>query len=247
MLASDIGPRPAGSDANVRATRYVEEILTNAGYSVRRQTFALPQGGTADNVIARNPAVDYSGGYLIVGAHFDTVKDSPGANDNGSGTAVTLTLAEELVGRRVPVEFIGFNAEERQPTAPKGRMGLTSGSRAYVEVMKPTEKLLAMISIDMIGNGPTVLLVRLSGYPESVRTELARVASAAGIPHTLSSKGDVSDHAVFARRGVPGAFLYSGDHPSFHKPSDVYSVVRRQSVDWTGQIAGGWLVSRTGS
>jgi aminopeptidase YwaD len=243
-LATDLGPRTAGSEAEKAAAKYLEDVFRSFGYEVRRQQFELPQGGTAENIIARHPRVDYSGGYILVGAHFDTVADSPGANDNASGTSVALALAEAFKGRRWPVEFVGFTAEERQPGAPQGALGITHGSRWYALSMKSTDKMLAMLSIDMIGNGSSVLLVRLTGFDPSVRTELNAVAERLNIPHTLSSKGDVSDHAQFARKGIPSAFLYAGHHPSFHKPTDVYEVVRPRSVDWTGRIAGEWLISR---
>jgi aminopeptidase YwaD len=243
-LATDIGPRPAGSAAEKAAAKYVEDVFRSYGYEVRRQPFELPQGGTVDNIIARYPKVDYSGGYILIGGHFDTVANSPGANDNASGTSVVLALAEAFRDRRWPVEFVGFNAEERQPGAPQGAQGITHGSRWYVLSMKSSDKITAVLSIDMIGNGNSVLLVRLSGFDASVRTELNAVAESLNIPHTLSSKGDVSDHAQFARRGIPSAFLYAGNHPSFHKPSDVYEVVRPRSVEWTGLIAGEWLITR---
>jgi Zn-dependent M28 family amino/carboxypeptidase len=243
-LATDIGPRPAGSQSEKTAAQYLEDTFRAAGYEVRRQPFNLPQGGTAENVIARHTKADYSGGYIVVGGHYDTVAVSPGANDNGSGTAVTLALAQIFKDKRWPVEFVGFSAEERQPQAPSGYLGLTTGSRAYVNAIKPTDKVTAMLSVDMIGNGSTVLVVRLRGYTESVRAELAAAATRLAVPHTLSSKGDVSDHAPFARSGIPAGFLYAGDHPSWHKPSDVYEVVRPRSVEWTGRIAAQWLLTK---
>ena len=67
---------------------------------------------------------------IIVGAHFDTVSGSPGANDNGSGTAVVLAVASILAAtpcRTSPITFAFFDEEE---------VGLV-GARAYANSLNP--------------------------------------------------------------------------------------------------------------
>ena len=63
---------------------------------------------------------------LVVGAHYDTTPDTQGANDNGSGVAVALTIAEELADDELPFDlrFVMFGAEE---TGLNGSFAYTSG------------------------------------------------------------------------------------------------------------------------
>ena len=104
-LSVRIGPRPDGSPAEARAAAYIQKIFADAGYRVRFEPFALPGGGESANVIAflPDPAFDpQRDRHLLVGAHYDTVLGSPGANDNASGTAVLLEVARALAPARLP-------------------------------------------------------------------------------------------------------------------------------------------------
>lgn len=81
---------------------------------------------------------------LIIGAHYDTVPTCVGADDNGSGVAVLLELAEYLSAHptKYPIQLVAFDMEE---------YGL-SGSRAYAEKLKgDKQKLRLMISLEMLG------------------------------------------------------------------------------------------------
>src|SRR5262249_15212437 len=77
-----------------RAARTIEATLTSYGYSVGRQEFAVA-GRTVRNIDA---VIEPRAGIadpqvIVVGAHYDSVAGSPGANDNGSGVAAVLELA----------------------------------------------------------------------------------------------------------------------------------------------------------
>jgi Zn-dependent M28 family amino/carboxypeptidase len=81
---------------------------------------------------------------IIIGAHYDTVAACVGADDNGSGVAVLLELAEYLSTHptKYPIQLVAFDMEE---------YGL-SGSRAYAEKLKQEkQKLRLMISLEMLG------------------------------------------------------------------------------------------------
>src|SRR5439155_19212893 len=90
------------------------------------------------NVVARKPGA--SGKTVVVGGHYDSVPTGPGANDNGSGTAVTLEVARVMAGRDYPhtLEFVAFDAEE---------LGLL-GSEYYVGQLTPEQRqaVVAMIN-----------------------------------------------------------------------------------------------------
>lgn len=79
---------------------------------------------------------------VVVGAHYDTVPGSPGADDNATGVAVLLELARQFAGKppRRPVRLVAFDLEE---------YGLV-GSRTYVEALKG-QPIHLMLSLEMLG------------------------------------------------------------------------------------------------
>lgn len=100
---------------NLQARNLIRQALTAWGYEVELQT-------RYHSVLAR-PANEGSEPYILLGAHYDTVPRSPGADDNASGVAVCLEAARVLARHKVPVRIAIFNAEED---------GLL-GSRWYLE------------------------------------------------------------------------------------------------------------------
>lgn len=249
VLSVEIGKRVAGTQGEEKAAQYIELTMKAAQLDVSRQRFTRADDGMSANIVGRISGADYSKGYLLVGGHFDTLGESPGGNDNGSGTAVVLTLAEhfgESAGgfsqRRVPIEFVAFAAEEVDPDSKKHH----EGSLAYAESLSNPATNLAMLSIDMVGNGPDLKIVGWRGHQSPLTDELAAIATEIGIPHQVIVKGDISDHTSFLRKGVPASMLWSGDHPSLHKASDTFDVVQVESVERTGRLTLEWLRRRNG-
>jgi aminopeptidase YwaD len=139
--------RPVGSQGQ-RDTRHVlRERLEGWGLPVREQVFhwAGSPGVELVNLEVRLPGSGHAPPVLIVGAHYDAVPGSPGADDNGSGTAVVLELARRLRVHVLPVELrlVFFDAEER---------GLV-GSRAYAGSLSGDERsrILGMINLETVG------------------------------------------------------------------------------------------------
>ena len=143
-LRKIVGERTAHlSDAHlVEVFRYVKESLETYGYAVELDPFTF-QSETFENIIARKNGMK-SDARIIVGAHFDSVPGSPGADDNASGVSVMLELARILAERKWnhTVEFIGFHMEEWNMI----------GSQAYVEKLKRDRiQIRGMISLEMVG------------------------------------------------------------------------------------------------
>lgn len=143
-LEKIVGERtPHSSDVHLsEVMNYLKHSFQTFGYEVERHLF-LFSGETFENMIARKKGVQ-SAEKIIVGAHFDSVPGSPGADDNASAVAVMLELARILADRPFhhTVEFIGFHMEEWNMI----------GSTAYVEKLKKeNEKVLGMISLEMVG------------------------------------------------------------------------------------------------
>lgn len=124
------GPRHpyGGPSALERAVRYAADVLRSVGYDVERRPFTF-RDREFDNLVARRKGSDPDAPRVLVGAHVDTVRSSPGADDNASGVAGLLEsarlLAEDDFARTL--ELVVFNLEEQQ--------GLTYrvGSRRFVE------------------------------------------------------------------------------------------------------------------
>ena len=218
VLAGEIGPRPAGSAGDRRGVRYVATELASYGYDVTLQRFRLPQGGRSRNVIVRTAGAG-SETSLVVGAHLDTVRGSPGANDNASGIATLLDLAARLRDRTdLSLTLVAFGAEEFQPGTGEHHIG----SDAYVRAMDETERdaLDAMISVDMVGKLRRFIVARLAGTKRGAARLLAQAVRDAGLRPRVRVLGDISDHGPFARAGMPAAFLWTGDEPHHHESTD---------------------------
>lgn len=221
-LAVTIGPRPAGTRPEAQAARFIAGRLAALGYSVRCQPFPLPGGRRSANVVATRSA---SQPLLLVGAHYDSRPGSPGAEDNASGVAVLLEAARILAGHELPVQFAAFGAEER--TGP-GRRSHHFGSRHYVHTA-PSGHLKGMVGvlcIDCVGSGPQF---RLRGHAGD-GGRLARRCRDTAWAHGLRPEGGRapmdSDHAPFARAGVPVAYFFRLPHPQTHSRRDQPSRVR---------------------
>ncbi len=219
VLAHDIGPRPAGTRSDRRASRYIQTWFEELGYTSTRRRFTLPQGGHSWNVIARVPGAP-TASPIVIGAHYDTVAGSPGANDNASGVGVLIDLADAL--RNSPhassVTLVAFGAEEFQPGTGKHHVG----SDAYVRRMSDADRdaLRAMVSADMVGKARRFIVARLAGSRRGASRLLADAVRSEGMRPKVRVLGDISDHGPFARAGMPAAFLWTGDEPNHHQPSD---------------------------
>jgi hypothetical protein len=110
VLARRIGPRHLNRPpALAAAARYVEQQMAAYGYTVERQPF-LAGGVTVANVEARHSTTTR---YFVVGAHYDTVPTTPGANDNASGVAALLELARRFADdQNAAIRFVAFVNEE---------------------------------------------------------------------------------------------------------------------------------------
>jgi hypothetical protein len=233
VLAGRIGPRPAGSAAYRRAVRHVIEVLSGYGYETRRSVFAVSPNVKSSNVIGRWPG----GGphSVLIGAHLDTVRGSPGANDNGSGVGTMLELARYFAGRpQAPaVRFVAFGAEEYQPN---GRHHV--GSAVYVRRMDPEERseLEVMVSADMIGKARPFIVGWMGIGPRAGVRAVVSAARRVNVATHREELPDWSDNGPFERAGMPAAFLWTGFEPNHHEPTDRVLNVARRALRRAGRL-----------
>jgi Zn-dependent M28 family amino/carboxypeptidase len=233
FLSVTLGDRSIYCPKNLQAAAdYVFQNFAAMGYAPRRQTF-ISMKEEVGNVIAgdENP-----GGYYILGAHFDTVAGTPGADDNASGVAVLLEvarLARNLTPPK-PWAFIGFTCEE-----PPAFFTPDMGSRVYVKRARQQKaNILGMLCLEMVGyysqaphSQSLPLPLKLMGYPTTgnfiglvsdrrsrplmVRLEAAiqggcrlpTVTLAVPLGGHILPEVRLSDHANFWDEGYPAIML----------------------------------------
>jgi Zn-dependent M28 family amino/carboxypeptidase len=149
MLADSIGERHVWRfDALRRAAGYIREQFAAAGYEPATQSFDVHRV-PVENIEAALPGAAAGDEIVVVGAHYDTVQESPGANDNGSGVAAMLELARRFAGspRARTLRFVAFTNEE-PPFFQTPQMG----SVVYANAARARgERIVAMLSLETIG------------------------------------------------------------------------------------------------
>jgi Zn-dependent M28 family amino/carboxypeptidase len=146
-LATGIGGRIVTSGLE-RAGRYIEQELRSYGYLPRRLSF-IAGGYTFANIEAENSGGQNLDEILVIGAHYDTAGNLPGANDNASGVAATLELARRFAGakRARTVRWVFFTNEE-----PPYFQTEAMGSYVYAKGCRERrERVSAMLSLETIG------------------------------------------------------------------------------------------------
>jgi len=149
MLAGEIGVRFFQDLERLEETAtYISDQFTSFGYQVTRQPFVF-KGNTYHNIIAELRGGASPETLLIVGAHYDTVRTTPGADDNASGVAGLLGLARELANARMErtIRFVAFALEE-WPVYRSSNMASYHYAKSLTE---KNERVEGMICLEMIG------------------------------------------------------------------------------------------------
>jgi Zn-dependent M28 family amino/carboxypeptidase len=163
------------------------------------------------NVLTNTP-LSSDDSLIVVGAHLDSVREGPGINDNGSGSAAVLEaalqLAREPTQARSRVRFAFWGAEEN---------GLV-GSRHHVNALSEQERrhIALYINLDMVGSPNFVRFVQGSAATDDSSAALARRELVTDFrEHNLTveerSGGRYgSDDTSFSEKGIPTVGLYAG-------------------------------------
>jgi len=149
-LSQDIGQRSHRDIKELNSTAdFIEDKFRSYGCVVKRQAF-IYNNNTYHNIIAEVKGAENSADeILIIGAHYDTVIGTPGADDNASGVAVLLELARltALKPLKKTTRFVAFCLEE-----PPAFMTKHMGSYVYAQSLKDEgAKVYGMISLEMLG------------------------------------------------------------------------------------------------
>lgn len=249
VLCEEIGPRSLSQPAALeRAADYVEASLAGHGYAVQRQPYEW-RGGAFRNLIVELPGASRTEEVVVIGAHYDTVPQTPGADDNASAVAALLELAGRCHDLRPArtVRFVAFTLEE-----PPAFFTPHQGSRVYARSLRQRgEKVAAMVALEMLGyytdepNSQRFPLWPLRWfYPTTgnfigVVGNLRSRALARQVARALQAGTDLpvewlagpaaipglalSDHASFWLHGYPAVMVTDTAfyrNPHYHRPSD---------------------------
>jgi Zn-dependent M28 family amino/carboxypeptidase len=146
-LSVNVGERHMGKEDSLNMTAdYIESVCQASGYSVQRQTYSCYDKSVSNLIVKKEGEQD---GVVVVGAHYDTVWGTPGADDNASAVAGLLELARLHKGslNRKHLNFVAFVNEE-PPCFGSHKMG----SMVYAKHLKDSKVPVdVMIALEMIG------------------------------------------------------------------------------------------------
>jgi peptidase M28-like protein/PDZ domain-containing protein/PA domain-containing protein len=189
---------------------------------------------TVDNVLAYLPGQTEE--YIIIGAHydhlgrgnFDSLAPSqigqihPGADDNASGTAGVLELAQRFAPMKGQLHrgilFACFAGEE---------LGLLGSAEWVKEPTRPIDKAVAMLNMDMIGRTrDDKIYIGGVGTGSTFQKALDAAQKNSSFKIEYSPGGySSSDHMTFVTKRIPALFFFSGLHSDYHKPSDTWEKI----------------------
>ena len=206
--------------------------------------------GMVRNLIVHQYGLDRTAPQIVIGAHYDSVLGTPGADDNASGVAGVMDLARRFAQRtcRRPLSFVLFPHEE-----PPFFLSAKMGSRRYARSLRDRqEEVYLMLSLEMIGYAradqnqhyPFPLMRILGGYPKKanflavvgnlrtgVKTRHLCQAMRKGASiriEWLSGPGFLpplflSDHSSFWKYGFPAVMITDTAflrNPHYHRSTD---------------------------
>lgn len=252
-LSVDIGERTIRKYENLEESRrYIIDYFTRYGGLPREEAY-VASGHRVANIITEIRGTEHPEQILLVGAHYDTIEDTPGADDNASGIAGLLEMYRLVSGARYKktARFVAFTLEE-PPFFSTDLMGSMVHAR---NCRKRRDRIDLMVCLEMMGFGSrrchqdypvnhnreeypvygsymsVISLPSNAGpvhewrkvYNDHARCKIYEYIGPASIPGM-----DLSDHMSFIRSGYPAIMLsdtgfYRNKH--YHSPDDTYETI----------------------
>jgi Zn-dependent M28 family amino/carboxypeptidase len=253
FLASEIGERTLNKYENlVRSGEFIKNYFSEFGHEPREESYTV-QSKKVSNIIAEIKGYEEPEKIIILGAHYDTVQDSPGADDNASAVAGLLEiyrLASKFKFRRT-VRFVAFTLEE-PPHFSTDNMGSMVHAKGCIS---RKENIELMICLEMIGFASKKCLQKFPNdffknkYPP--RGDYLAVAGTPSMSEHVfawkkryntyakhkifdliapaSIRGiDLSDHASFMKNGIPAIMITDTGfyrNNNYHQKSDTFDTI----------------------
>jgi aminopeptidase YwaD len=231
-----------------------EELLSwlqDDGLEVRLDAKVEPLQVAVYNIVGRLPGRDpaLADEVIVVGAHYDhlgmggpgslapdVVAPHNGADDNASGTAVLLGLAEYFAANPQlrparSLVFVAFTGEE---------MGLLGSEHFVSDPPFPLEDAVAMVNFDMVGRLREGKLQVFGTETAEQFPALLDSLDEADTLLTLSRIGDgygPSDQTSFYAHDIPVLHLFTGTHSQYHRPEDDWQLINAEGLAEVGEFA----------
>lgn len=222
-LSVRIGPRSwKDFEALTKTKDYINEKLRDWGYSPVEHKFTY-KGREYVNIEAAIAGGTAAGEIIVIGAHYDTVEGTPGADDNGSAVAVLLEMCRLMKGCTPArtIKFVFFSLEERPAFATR-----SMGSEVYARREKESgADIRGMICLEMVGYysdrpGGQTIPVPLMGKGISTTPDFIGVIGnsdsrelVAQVRKSIESASRVPVESLVASGMIPGVDF--SDHRSF--------------------------------
>ena len=221
--------RQVGTPGHDAARKHLVSRLAGLDINCYRNgSFELPyQSGGQDfvHVVAKLPGADPTLSPVLLGAHYDTCGDIPGADDNAAAVAVLLAVAEILKGRHFDrtVLLAFFDAEE-----PPNFLQPSMGSIRFYEDQR-REAIHCAVIMDLVGHEVPINgledLVFITGMEsdqllESIIKTCEPTRTIRTVPILNAYVGDLSDHYVFRINRRPYLLLTCGRWEHYHASTD---------------------------
>ncbi len=232
VLPSGVRLSDRNSLVNRREARdFLVALLEGIGIAATRHAYR--QGG--ENVYGELPATTGGTEAIVIGAHYDSVRRSPGANDNATGVALAHIVAQtlaELPCRNRSLIVAYFDEEE---------VGLV-GSRAFARKLLADGRTVHSVhTIDQMGwDSDGDRAIELEVPPPGLREIYERHAEASGVT-VHSTRTDTTNHASFRALGFQAVGLteeyVNGDTtPHYHRSTDTYETVNFEYLESTSSL-----------
>jgi hypothetical protein len=201
---------------------FLAELLLRLGLDPKKQAY----GTDGENIFAILSCGRPAAEAVVFGAHYDSARNSPGANDNASGVALIAAAAREM--KRIKIRtrdiiFVFFDEEER---------GLR-GSRAFAQLLKDEKRAIHSVhTVDQMGwdqDGDRAIELEVPYDGAVTLYQRATAALKMTIP-ILTTTEQGSDHSAFRRIGYPAVgiteeYRNKDTTPYIHRPGDTMETI----------------------
>ena len=253
-LAVEIGPRPVTNEQSIKKTeKYITNCFENIGLEVKQQRYKYDNYDIA-NVIAGSQKNILSSKYYVIGAHYDSVPETYGADDNASGIAVLLELARYTIQEKIslPIRFVAFTAEEPPTFSTRHQ-----GSKVFVKSIKEKkDEIIGAIILEMVGYTSNEqaypMILKWMGYPskgnfigivgnrkskkfgqsifQSFKKNAHLPVETLFVPFNgwILPDTRLSDHSPFWDAGLPAVMITDTAffrNPNYHSPQDTFDTL----------------------
>jgi hypothetical protein len=244
VLAVDIGPRPMGSPAEQKALKFAVEKFKEFGCDT---SYIMPMTFTSTSNTTTGIAIGVKKGIskkiIVLGGHIDSAgPEIPGADDDGSGSAVIIELARILKTRETQstIVYALFGGEEQ---------GL-EGSTYFTNFFPEIDSVVLMLQVDM-ANGLGILEIDPNTYGQSAPKWLVNAAieeynklgykklrypTHAYVLNNAFGKGAGSDHEPFLDKGIPAIDFTSDISNPIHTPQDNFKNFDARGLKRSGDL-----------